>query len=175
MRQEALNLLQGFPSRIIELVKRTHADTLIASTIRARWLWPHNMLGPRFSQGGVTVAGDAMHPMTPDLAQGGCCALEDAVVLARWLSKAMKAGHAIGSEQEREIEEALTRYAAERLDRAWGLTTQALVVGKVLNANTRFLHFLRESIVLPTMQAWTLVAHTQFDCGPLELLPHSTR
>lgn len=34
----------------------------------------------------VTVAGDAMHPMTPEIGQGGCSALEDAVILARCLS-----------------------------------------------------------------------------------------
>lgn len=39
-------------------------------------------LGP-FGQGLITLAGDSAHPMTPNLGQGGCCALEDAVVLAR--------------------------------------------------------------------------------------------
>jgi hypothetical protein len=33
--------------------------------------------------GAVTLAGDALHPMTPNLGQGGCTALEDAIVLAR--------------------------------------------------------------------------------------------
>ena len=31
----------------------------------------------------VTVAGNAMHPMTPDFGEGGCSTLEDAIVLAR--------------------------------------------------------------------------------------------
>jgi 2-polyprenyl-6-methoxyphenol hydroxylase-like FAD-dependent oxidoreductase len=33
----------------------------------------------------VVLIGDAAHPVTPDLGQGGCLAIEDAVVLARCL------------------------------------------------------------------------------------------
>src|SRR5215471_17229904 len=33
------------------------------------------------------MLGDAVHPTTPDLGQGGCLAIEDAVVLARCLEK----------------------------------------------------------------------------------------
>lgn len=40
----------------------------------------------RWSQGCVTLLGDAAHPTTPNLGQGGCMAIEDAVVLARCLS-----------------------------------------------------------------------------------------
>lgn len=47
--------------------------------IRAPWAV---IMGPNY-KGMVTVVGDAMHPMTPDLGQGGCAALEDAVVLVR--------------------------------------------------------------------------------------------
>ncbi|KAJ1436312.1 hypothetical protein SESBI_04343 [Sesbania bispinosa] len=39
------------------------------------------------SKGNVCVVGDAFHPMAPDLGQGGCCALEDGVVLARCLGE----------------------------------------------------------------------------------------
>jgi 2-polyprenyl-6-methoxyphenol hydroxylase-like FAD-dependent oxidoreductase len=40
---------------------------------------------PRWSDGRVVVLGDACHPMTPYMAQGGATAIEDAVVLARCL------------------------------------------------------------------------------------------
>lgn len=40
---------------------------------------------PTWSQGRVTLLGDAAHPMTPFMAQGACMAIEDAIVLARSL------------------------------------------------------------------------------------------
>jgi 2-polyprenyl-6-methoxyphenol hydroxylase-like FAD-dependent oxidoreductase len=41
----------------------------------------------RWGRGAVTLLGDAVHPMTPNLGQGGCMAIEDAAVLARCLAK----------------------------------------------------------------------------------------
>jgi 2-polyprenyl-6-methoxyphenol hydroxylase-like FAD-dependent oxidoreductase len=38
---------------------------------------------PRWSDGNVTLLGDACHPMTPYMAQGAATAIEDAAVLAR--------------------------------------------------------------------------------------------
>jgi 2-polyprenyl-6-methoxyphenol hydroxylase-like FAD-dependent oxidoreductase len=35
----------------------------------------------------MTLLGDAIHPTTPNLGQGGCLAMEDAMVLARCLQK----------------------------------------------------------------------------------------
>jgi 2-polyprenyl-6-methoxyphenol hydroxylase-like FAD-dependent oxidoreductase len=35
----------------------------------------------------MTLLGDAIHPATPNLGQGGCLAIEDAAVLARCLKK----------------------------------------------------------------------------------------
>jgi salicylate hydroxylase/6-hydroxynicotinate 3-monooxygenase len=43
---------------------------------------------PRWSDGRVVLIGDACHPMTPYMAQGGATAIEDAVVLARCLQEA---------------------------------------------------------------------------------------
>jgi salicylate hydroxylase/6-hydroxynicotinate 3-monooxygenase len=40
---------------------------------------------PRWSEGRVTLLGDACHPMTPYMAQGAAAAIEDAAVLARCL------------------------------------------------------------------------------------------
>ncbi len=41
----------------------------------------------RWSQGRVVLLGDAAHPMTPYMAQGGATAIEDAAVLARCLAE----------------------------------------------------------------------------------------
>ncbi|QXQ97509.1 FAD-dependent monooxygenase [Streptomyces sp. WY228] len=41
---------------------------------------------PRFHSGRVALLGDAAHAMTPNLGQGGCQAVEDAVVLAHLLA-----------------------------------------------------------------------------------------
>lgn len=41
---------------------------------------------PRFNSGRVALLGDAAHAMTPNLGQGGCQAIEDAVVLAHLLA-----------------------------------------------------------------------------------------
>jgi 6-hydroxynicotinate 3-monooxygenase len=40
---------------------------------------------PRWSEGNVTLLGDACHPMTPYMAQGAAMAIEDAAVLSRCL------------------------------------------------------------------------------------------
>ena len=54
----------------------------------------HRFCGPERSivlsmkkcgEGPVTLLGDAIHPTTPNLGQGGCMAIEDAMVLARCL------------------------------------------------------------------------------------------
>jgi len=63
---------------------------------------------PRWSDGRVTLLGDACHPMTPYMAQGAASALEDAAVLARCLDGVDADG----------IEPAFNRYEATRKPRA---------------------------------------------------------
>jgi FAD-dependent urate hydroxylase len=48
-------------------------------------IFDHDPL-PRFTRGTVALIGDAAHSMSPDLGQGGCQALEDAIVLTRCLT-----------------------------------------------------------------------------------------
>src|SRR5262249_51572266 len=57
---------------------------------------------PRWTDGPVVLLGDACHPMTPYMAQGGASALEDAAVLSRCLA---------GTD---DIEDAFRRYEAAR-------------------------------------------------------------
>ncbi|QDY41945.1 FAD-dependent urate hydroxylase HpxO [Candidatus Pantoea soli] len=68
----------------------------------------------RFVRGRVALLGDAAHSTTPDIGQGGCAAMEDAVVLAQTL-----ATHSLG------IEDALLRYQARRVERTRDLVLKA--------------------------------------------------
>jgi len=61
---------------------------------------------PSWSRGNVTLLGDACHPMMPFMAQGAGMAIEDAVVLARYLADTPDAPA-----------QALKRYEAARHDR----------------------------------------------------------
>ncbi len=61
----------------------------------------------RWSQGRAALLGDAAHPMTPYMAQGGATAIEDAAVLARCLADV----------EGEDIEGAFRRYEAHRKPR----------------------------------------------------------
>lgn len=50
----------------------------------------------KWSKGNCTLLGDAAHPLTPNVGQGGCFAIEDAVVLARCLSHCSAPAMAFG-------------------------------------------------------------------------------
>jgi 2-polyprenyl-6-methoxyphenol hydroxylase-like FAD-dependent oxidoreductase len=62
---------------------------------------------PRWSDGRVTLLGDACHPMTPYMAQGAATAIEDAAILARCLEEV----------EGQDIECAFQRYEAHRKPR----------------------------------------------------------
>ena len=66
-----------------------------------------------YSQGRVTLLGDAAHPMTPNLGQGAYQAVEDAVVLAASLR--------VGSS----IQQALQTYQTARLPSATLIVTRS--------------------------------------------------
>jgi 6-hydroxynicotinate 3-monooxygenase len=62
---------------------------------------------PRWTDGNVTLLGDACHPMTPYMAQGAATAIEDAAVLSRCLKDADRDG----------VADALRRFEATRKPR----------------------------------------------------------
>ncbi|MFI1241147.1 FAD-dependent monooxygenase [Nocardia salmonicida] len=84
---------------------------------------------PTFTAGRIALLGDAAHAMTPNLGQGGCQALEDAVVLAQL------AGEPDG----------LARYDRERRPRTKMITERSARIGIVGQLSARPLVALRNT------------------------------
>jgi 2-polyprenyl-6-methoxyphenol hydroxylase-like FAD-dependent oxidoreductase len=75
-----------------------------------------------WGRGRVTLLGDAAHPMTFNLGQGACQAIEDGVVLGR----ALAAG--AGSV---DVADALRRYEARRMKRTASMTNGSWRIGQM--------------------------------------------
>jgi 2-polyprenyl-6-methoxyphenol hydroxylase-like FAD-dependent oxidoreductase len=125
---------------------------------------------PQQAANRVTLAGDAAHPMTPNLAQGGCTSLEDAVILTRKLCEALRTG----KEEEdlsvvaRRIGSALTEYESERWARTFRLTVKSFVFGSLLAWDSSLICFLRDNVALPVaFRASVVFGSSKFDCGDL--------
>jgi 2-polyprenyl-6-methoxyphenol hydroxylase-like FAD-dependent oxidoreductase len=81
-KAKLLRLFSGWHRPVADLIKAAEEDTILRTDIYDR-----DPLGGRWGEGRVTLLGDAAHPMTPNLGQGACQAIEDAVVLARCLGE----------------------------------------------------------------------------------------
>ncbi|PKA60401.1 Zeaxanthin epoxidase, chloroplastic [Apostasia shenzhenica] len=73
------------PKDVIEAIEGSDMGAMIPAPLKFRM--PLHLLRWNICKDNVCVTGDALHPMTPDLGQGGCSALEDAVVLVRCLAE----------------------------------------------------------------------------------------
>jgi 2-polyprenyl-6-methoxyphenol hydroxylase-like FAD-dependent oxidoreductase len=80
-REELLQLFDGWCAPVPELIRATPLSALIRNPVFDR------KPVRKWGEGSVTLMGDAVHPLTPNLGQGGCLAIEDAAILARCLSK----------------------------------------------------------------------------------------
>ena len=81
-KAKLLRLFSGWHRPVADLVEATEEGAILRTDIYDR-----EPLGERWGEGRVTLLGDAAHPMTPNLGQGACQAIEDAVVLARCLGE----------------------------------------------------------------------------------------
>ena len=84
------------------------------------------------SAGPVVLLGDAAHPMTPDLGQGACQGIEDAVVLAA----------CIDGEPDRSA--ALARYESARLRRVRTMVRDSRRIGRIATLRSPSLVAMRD-------------------------------
>eukprot|EP01018_Ginkgo_biloba_P029756 Gb_17953 [translate_table: standard] len=115
--------------------------------------------------GTVMAAGDAMHPMTPDLGQVGCAALEDAVVLGRCLAEALNGRVERDEEEAERIEEALKKYVEERRWRWAWLMGKSYLTGFVQQGSWAIVRLFRDKIFLRVRSSESYFSHADVDYG----------
>ncbi|XP_038974090.1 monooxygenase 2-like [Phoenix dactylifera] len=153
------------PEEFIRVIEISELSDPVSAPLRYRW--PFSLFWGNISKGNTCVAGDAFHPMTPDIGQGGCSALEDSIVLARCLSEALLGEHNGGAEGEYDnIKKGLEKYARERRWRSFQLIATAYILGRIQQSNGAIMGFLRDRWLSGTMSR-LLVASADFDCGKL--------
>jgi 2-polyprenyl-6-methoxyphenol hydroxylase-like FAD-dependent oxidoreductase len=89
----------------------------------------------QWSQGRVSLLGDAAHAMTPNLGQGACQAIEDAVALGEFLKSSMN------------IDGALKLYAKRRITRTHRIARLAHLIGQAVQWENPVLSSARNTIV----------------------------
>lgn len=159
LRQQAEQLVKNWPTDLINLINLTPDDTIIRTSLVDRWLWPS--ISPPASTGSIVLVGDAWHPMTPNLGQGACCALEDSIVLTKKLAEAIKS-------KRISVEEAFKAYGSERWPRIFPLTVRAYLVGALLQWDNPVICALRDNIIVPKLvRLGPVLEHTNFEFDPL--------
>lgn len=106
-------LFAGWYQPALDLIEATPKSSILTTPAFDR---PANK---RWGTGRMTLLGDAIHPTTPNLGQGGCLAMEDAIVLARCFEK-------YGA-----VEEALRNYERHRYQRTKMISSYSRYYGAI--------------------------------------------
>lgn len=151
-REHLAKSFAGWAKPAEELFAATPPDRVIRGDILDR---PPTRV---WSKGRVGVIGDAAHPTTPNLGQGGCMALEDAVVLAR---------HFAGTSGPAR---AWAAFTAERAPRTGSVVRESWTFGRLAQKRGRLTCWLRDTalgLFGPLATPRGLLKYARFDVGPL--------
>ncbi|MGE3804844.1 MAG: FAD-dependent monooxygenase [Gemmataceae bacterium] len=129
VKDEVRGFLASCCAPFQELAAATDETALLRGAILDRpasWPW---------GNGPVTLLGDAIHATTPNLGQGACQALEDAVVLADALRRAES------------LEAGLRDYEARRHERTAMVIRNSRSLGRFFQVDSRALCWLRDQFL----------------------------
>ena len=121
-------------------------EAVLAATRQEQLIWNDIAdLKPldRFAYGRVVLLGDAAHATTPNMGQGACQAIEDAVVLGQCL------------EQEASVAAALALYEKRRVARTAKVIRLSRLLGQVAQWQQPLLGSLRNSVFRITPESIT--------------------
>jgi 2-polyprenyl-6-methoxyphenol hydroxylase-like FAD-dependent oxidoreductase len=127
-QRQLLRLFAGWVKPVEHLIEATPSAHILTTPAFDR------EASPIWGDKRVTLLGDAIHPTTPNLGQGGCLAMEDAIVLARCFAKYGATG------------EALRKYEGCRQDRTAALTKYSRFYGNVGQWKNPFAQAFRKSV-----------------------------
>jgi 2-polyprenyl-6-methoxyphenol hydroxylase-like FAD-dependent oxidoreductase len=125
---DILQLIKNWRTPMRQFVEVTDAKAILRNDIIDR---PPRLV---WGKGRTTLLGDSIHATTPNLGQGACMAMEDAVILAHSLCT-------IESE-----EEALRNYERLRRERTQFIIEQSWQLGKVLQLSNPIAVWLRNAM-----------------------------
>lgn len=109
----------GWSQQVLDLVAATPAPTI---EDRALYDRPPSFT-KSWAEGPVALMGDAVHPMMPNLGQGGCQAMEDGYTLAQMLKEA---------KHRSEVPDILQAYYRERILRTAGVQFLSRIASDLL-------------------------------------------
>ncbi|MDZ5472087.1 FAD-dependent monooxygenase [Bacillus sp. 31A1R] len=89
----------------------------------------------RYNFGNIILLGDAAHATTPNMGQGACQAIEDALSLA------------LCFEKEKEINNVFIKYEEQRLDRSRKIIQESRLAGKIAQIDIPFLCSIRNQML----------------------------
>lgn len=140
-------LVAALPAPIPEIVAATPPDALLRTELR-------DVVPLRgWSRGRVTLLGDAAHPMTPNLGQGGAQAIEDAAVLADELAN------------RADVPDALAAYERRRLPKVRRCVETSWRFGRLAHATHPVARTLRD-LALKATPAWVTRRQTAWVYSP---------
>ena len=128
-QHELLRLFKDWCAPVVELIAATLPQLILTTSAFDREpvrTWGHKQ---------VTLLGDAIHPTTPNLGQGGCLAIEDAMVLARCFEK-----YGPG-------EDALRKYERCRYSRTAAITRYSRYYGRLGQSQNALVRALKTSVL----------------------------
>jgi 2-polyprenyl-6-methoxyphenol hydroxylase-like FAD-dependent oxidoreductase len=127
-KQELMYLFRGWHDPIEAIIEATDESAILRNDIYDREPIP------RWGEGRVTLLGDAAHPMTPNLGQGACQAIEDAVAIAQCIEDSL------------DVESALEAYQKRRVERTTAIVRQSWRIGRVAQWENQLACALRNNI-----------------------------